>query len=184
MERVYLLPGEYHVARTTCMLATLLGSCVGICLRHISKPYAALNHYLLPKAGPGETNVGRYGDLSTETIIRLMRELDPSENAVRARIYGGAQVRDCLSNYNRIGESNVEMARSLLARHRIPIEFEDVGGIKGRRIYFDTARAQVRVEIIQGIAGMNALPLKGGGLSTTDPTLQTGHRTATSVRKH
>lgn len=169
MERVFLLPGEYHVTRTTCMLATLLGSCVGVCLRHISKPYAALNHYLLPKAGPGETNVGRYGDLSTETLIRLMRELDPTDNTLRARVYGGAQVLDCLTSYNRIGQGNVEMARSLLARHRIPIEFEDVGGTKGRRIYFDTAKAQVRVEIIQGTAGLNQLALKQAGL--TPPAL-------------
>jgi chemotaxis protein CheD len=160
MERVFLLPGEYHVARTHCVLATLLGSCVGVCLRHISKPYAALNHFLLAKSGPGETNTGRYGDLSIETIIRLMRQLDPTENTLRARIYGGAKVVDCLSSYNRIGETNVALARNLLARHRIPVEAEDVGGSKGRRIYFDTAKVQVRVEIIQGMAAIDQLALK------------------------
>ena len=45
-ERVFLLPGEYHVTRVPCQMATLLGSCVSVCLTHETQPFAAMNHYL------------------------------------------------------------------------------------------------------------------------------------------
>jgi len=152
MERIYLLPGEFKVVRTPCELATLLGSCVGVCLRHVDKPYAAMNHFLLARARPEDTHIGRYGDRATRAIISLMRKLDPTNGVLRARIFGGAQVLDCLAPNSAIGLANIAVARQILAEHQIPIEAEDVGGIHGRRISFDTAKGQVRVQKIQTAA--------------------------------
>lgn len=156
MTRVYLLPGQYHVARQPCQLATLLGSCVGVCLRHTSKPYAAMNHYLLPHGSPDTPRPGHYGNLSTTAIIQLMRQLDPTEGTLRARIFGGAKVLDCLGDYTAIGDGNIAIARQVLAQHRIPVEEQEVGGTRGRRIYFDTAAGTVRVEMIQTNAELAA----------------------------
>ena len=148
-ERVFLLPGEYHVSRMPCHMATLLGSCVAVCLRHESKPYAAMNHYLLAtNPGGGDPDKGRYGDSSIETIIWLMRKLD-EKGKITAKIYGGGAVVGHLGTTSDIGGKNIEMARSMLKRKGIPITFEDVGGTRGRRIYFDTAKNDVVVKIIQ-----------------------------------
>ncbi|MBK5937780.1 chemotaxis protein CheD [Halochromatium roseum] len=152
MERVYLLPGEYHVAQTPCELATLLGSCVGVCLRHIDKPYAAMNHFLLARARPEDIDIGRYGDRATTAIIHLMRRLDPTEGVLRAQLFGGAQVIDCLAPNGDIGRANIAVARQILAAHHIPIEAEDVGGTRGRRISFNTATGQIRVQMLQTAA--------------------------------
>jgi Chemotaxis response regulator containing a CheY-like receiver domain and a methylesterase domain len=148
-ERVFLLPGEYHVARIPCHMATLLGSCVAVCLRHETKPYAAMNHYLLAtNPGGGDPDKGRYGDSSIETIIWLMKKLDET-GKITAKIYGGGAVVGHLGTTSDIGGKNIEMARSMLKRKGIPIVAEDVGGTKGRRIYFDTAKNEVVVKVIQ-----------------------------------
>ncbi|MCC8179829.1 MAG: response regulator [Planctomycetes bacterium] len=148
-ERVFLLPGEYHVARMPCHMATLLGSCVAVCLRHETKPYAAMNHYLLAtNPGGSDPDKGRYGDTSIETIIWLMKKLDES-GRITAKIYGGGAVVGHLGTTSDIGGKNIEMARTILKRKGIPIVAEDVGCTKGRRIYFDTAANQVVVKVIQ-----------------------------------
>ncbi len=148
-ERVFLLPGEYHVARTPCHMATLLGSCVTVCLRHESKPYAAMNHYLLAtNPGGSDPDKGRYGDTSIETIIWLMKKLD-ERGKINAKIYGGGAVVGHLGTTSDIGGKNILMARTVLKKHGIPIVSEDVGGTKGRRIYFDTAKNEVVVKVIQ-----------------------------------
>lgn len=148
-DRVFLLPGEYHVSRTPCHMATLLGSCVAICLRHETKPYAAMNHYLLAvNPGGADPDKGRYGDSSIETIIWLMRKLDEN-GKLTAKIYGGAAVVSHLGSSTDIGGKNIEMARTILKKKGIPIVAEDVGGFKGRRIYFDTAANNVVVKTIQ-----------------------------------
>ncbi|MDR1535980.1 MAG: response regulator [Planctomycetota bacterium] len=149
VERVFLLPGEYHVSRTPCQMATLLGSCVAVCLRHETKPYAAMNHYLL-SSNPGgtESEKGRFGDSSIENIVWLMKKLDEKAK-MTAKIYGGGAVVGHLGTTTDIGGKNIEIARSLLRKKGIPITEEDVGGTRGRRIYFDTAANKVVVKPIQ-----------------------------------
>ncbi|MCL2001175.1 MAG: response regulator [Planctomycetes bacterium] len=148
-ERVFLLPGEYHVTRIPCQMATLLGSCVAVCLRHESKPYAAMNHYLLAtNPGGGDPEKGRYGDSSIATIIWLIKKLDV-HGKFTAKIYGGGAVVGHLGAGSHIGTRNIEMARTTLKKHDIPIIAEDVGGSRGRRIYFDTAANSVEVKTVQ-----------------------------------
>ena len=129
-------------------MATLLGSCVAVCLRHDSKPYAAMNHYLLATNPGSDPDKGRYGDSSIETIIWLMKKLDPA-GKMTAKIYGGGAVVGHLGTTTDIGGKNIAMARTLLKKHQIPIVHEEVGGTHGRRIYFDTAKNEVVVKIIQ-----------------------------------
>lgn len=148
-DRIFLLPGEYHVSRVPCHMATLLGSCVAVCLRNENKPYAAMNHFLLASnPGGGDPDKGRFGDSSIETIIWLLQKLDPN-GKLTAKIYGGGAVVGHLGAASDIGKKNIEMARSMLKKKGIPITEEDVGGTQGRRIYFDTAANKVVVKVIQ-----------------------------------
>jgi two-component system chemotaxis response regulator CheB len=147
-DHVFLLPGEYHVSRTPCHMATLLGSCVAVCLHHETKPYAAMNHYLLAvNPGGNDQEKGRYGDTSIENIIWLMKRLD-EHGKMTAKIYGGGAVVGHLGTTTDIGGKNIEMARTILKRRGIPIVEEEVGGTRGRRVYFDTAANKVTVKII------------------------------------
>ncbi len=149
-QRVFLLPGEYHVARRATRMATLLGSCVSVCLSHSSQTYAAMNHFMLGEAPtPDVSDKGRYGDTATETIVWLMKKLDPNVRALRARLYGGAAVVGHLGTISDIGLRNISAARRVLEGHGIRVVDEDVGGQHGRRIYFDTASGKVTVKRIQ-----------------------------------
>jgi two-component system chemotaxis response regulator CheB len=130
-------------------MATLLGSCVAVCLKNEAKPHAAMNHYLLAEnPGARDPDKGRYGDTSIETIVWLMQKLDPN-GKMTAKIYGGGAVVGHLGAASDIGLKNIDMARRMLKRKNIPITEEDVGGTSGRRIYFDTASNRVVVKVIQ-----------------------------------
>ena len=166
LDRVFLLPGEYHVARIPCQMATLLGSCVAVCLSHDSKPHAAMNHYLLAENNVGGGEKGRFGDTSIETILWLMDKLDPAGGGLKARLYGGGAVVGHLGAIGSdIGIKNVEIARRMLKARGIPIVEEDVGGTRGRRIYFDTAKRQVVVKTIVKGAEAERLEAKRKELS-------------------
>ncbi|MDR3211661.1 MAG: response regulator [Planctomycetota bacterium] len=148
LERVFLLPGEFHVTRVNCSMATLLGSCVAVCLKSESKPYAAMNHFLLAhNPGGVEGEKGRFGDSSIETIVGLMSRLD-KDGKMTAQIFGGGAVVGHLGAGSDIGKKNIEIARTLLKRKGIPITNEEVGGTQGRRIYFDTKTNKVVVKVI------------------------------------
>lgn len=149
-KRVFLLPGEYHVSRTKCEIATLLGSCVSVILKHKSLPCGGMNHYLLDRAPTGDSDKGRYGDTSLQTILWLMKKIDHNVANFSAGIYGGAAVVSHLANGSGsdIGLRNIALARDFLKANRIKITEEDVGGKSGRRVYFDTETGKVRTKII------------------------------------
>lgn len=149
-ERVFLLPGEYHVSRRPSVLATLLGSCVAVCLHNRITGYAAMNHFLLPESSLNpDKDRGHYGDSSTTMIIELMKKLDPNLRNLTARIYGGAAVVGHLNEAQGIGRRNAEMAESILKKYGIRVMEVEVGGTNGRRIYFHTEENTVTVKMVQ-----------------------------------
>ncbi len=149
-KRVFLLPGEYHVSRTKCEIATLLGSCVSVTLKHKTLPCGGMNHFLLDRAPAGNTDKGRYGDTSLQTMIWLLKKVDQNLANFRAGIYGGAAVVNNLNNGggSDIGSRNIALAREFLKAHRISVTAEEVGGNSGRRIYFDTETGAVTTKVI------------------------------------
>jgi two-component system, chemotaxis family, protein-glutamate methylesterase/glutaminase len=160
MDQQFLLPGDTVTTRKPSHLATLLGSCVSVCLSNAHQRTAGMNHYMLPEATPG-ADPGRYGDTSIRQLVKTLFALDPDPRHYRARIYGGGQVIGHLGALGDIGTRNIEMARRLLGELSISIQHEEVGGNKGRRIDFNTETDVIECRVV----GTDARPTT----STTQP---------------
>lgn len=99
-----------------------------------------MNHFLRAyDEGKPDCNIGEYGSLSTDHIIRSLLETDPDISHYRAQVFGGAAVIKTSSHAYAIGEKNIAVALEVLAHYRIRIINKDVGGTRGRRIKFDTS---------------------------------------------
>ena len=148
MERVFLLPGELCVTEKPVMLATLLGSCVAVCLYNRKTGSAGMNHFLRNRAlGPNEP-CGKSGDTSTTHLIKALLLKDKTASHLEAKIFGGGEVVASLGLVGGIGADNILMARKILEQYNIPIIKEDVGGKQGRKIYFNTKSFDVQVRLI------------------------------------
>lgn len=166
--RVFLLPGEYYVSRTPVEIATLLGSCVAVCLWHKTRHYGAMNHYLLPTASGtvSEDEKGRYGDTAIERIFWLMEKLDPDLSQLEAQVYGGGAVVGHLDVSGNIGERNIDMARTKLRERHIRVVRHKVGGKNGMRVYLDTRTGQVDLKMVQRTAEVERLAERRRDLSS------------------
>lgn len=147
MEQQFLLPSDCVTTRKPMHLATLLGSCVSVCLSNAFRRVAGMNHFMLPELTPGG-EVGRYGDSSTVGMIKALFALDPDATHYRAFLYGGGRVIGHLGALGDIGARNIEMARKLLLARGIAIAHEDVGGSRGRRIDFNTETGIVQCRMV------------------------------------
>lgn len=149
MERVFLLPGELYVTKKPAFLATLLGSCVSVCLKNMKNGSAAMTHFVRDRAvGKEVSDIGRFGDLSTQHIIETLFSMDANPAHYQAKIYGGGKVVSTIVAGVNIGETNISVAEEVLENYRIPIVFKDVGGIKGKKIYYNTASFSITVREI------------------------------------
>jgi len=149
MDQQFLLPGDSVTTRKPAHLATLLGSCVSVCLSNPTQRTAGMNHYMLPEAASG-ADPGRYGDTSIRQLVRTLFALDSDPRHYRARLYGGGKVIGHLGALGDIGSRNIEIARRILAEYSIGVQHEEVGGTKGRRIDFNTQTDVIECRVVGG----------------------------------
>lgn len=139
-ESFYLHAGQLLVSATPSAVTTILGSCVAVCLWDRRLSIGGLNHYLLPHwAGEGHSSP-RFGNVAIELLLRQLQELGCQTRSLEAKLFGGACVIGSFrqNDGDHLGAKNVELARRVLAGHRIPVAAQDVLGNKGRKLIFHT----------------------------------------------
>ena len=148
LERVFLLPGELCVSREPMFMATLLGSCVAVCVYNKHNGAAAMNHFLRDRHPGLDEPQGKYGDTSTAYLIKSLLNMDARLDHYEAKVFGGGAVVGHLGIGAGIGETNIAAAKAVLNKFGIPIVVSDVGGKHGRKIYFNTRLFEVTVRPI------------------------------------
>jgi len=108
-----------------------------------------MNHFLLPAGPKGSGASTRYGDVAIDKLVESMAEIGSKSEALHAQIFGGAAVVQHLTSVGRdIGKSNVQLARSRLAKYGIRIVHQDIHGNLGRKIYLDSTTGKVTIKTI------------------------------------
>ena len=147
--RINVLQGQARVsAGPRVEFSTVLGSCVATCLFDPQIEVGGMNHFLLAEpsvsVSPGDVDE-HYGVYLMEVLINEMLAHGAAKPRLRAHLYGGANLN---SNFARIGSCNAQFARDFLARERITVVREDLGGNHARRVDFRPARGQVRCRTV------------------------------------
>jgi len=133
----------------TVVFTTVLGSCVAVCLHDGCAGIGGMNHFLLAEPAPIANEdarlLNRYGVHSMELLINAMLKRGAMRRNLKARIYGGATMRQGLGE---IGNTNIHFARRFLANESIAILGENVGGTSARRIEFRPAAGLSRCKTV------------------------------------
>jgi chemotaxis protein CheD len=152
----FLKPGYILVPDTPTIISTVLGSCVAVCLFDGVRKIGGMNHFQLPSTRKQEEATAKYGNVSTSALITMMLNGGSQLRDLEAQIFGGAfHPKTCLQN---VGQENVRVAKQVLARKRIPIVSEDVGGEKGRKVVYDTSSNEVAVIKVDKIRQVDWYP--------------------------
>ncbi len=139
----FLEPGYIFVAAKPAMISGVLGSGVSVCIYDRKRKTGGMNHFKYPFIGEKRMSTAIYGNVSTLALIRMMIKDGSKRKHLEAQIFGGAHNLS-LSKKN-IGRENIMMAKRILARERIDLVSEDVGGEKGRKVVFNTSKNEVAV---------------------------------------
>jgi chemotaxis protein CheD len=140
--------GEYKIAHNPTILRAMgLGSCVGVFLFDEKIKVSGLAHILLPDSpNDPKKRSSKYADVALREMIREMEEEGCKRENLKAKIVGGAQIFDFMSNEMlKIGERNIRSVRSILDDENIPIIAEDVGEDYGRTMEAYTSDERVHL---------------------------------------
>lgn len=145
-------PGELYVSNEPCIIKTLLGSCVSVCLYNHSEQYGGMNHFMLPDTTAGNPRSDtdyRFGDVSTRRLISQMLEYDSNRDHLTVKLFGGGRVISSLSRSD-IGQKNINSARNILASYDLSVSKEYVGMDNGIKLRFNTRTGTVKLRDITG----------------------------------
>lgn len=150
LQKVFLYPANVHVSAKPVCLATLLGTCVAVCLWDIKSKVGGMNHYLLPLWNGDGLASPKYGNIAIERLIEKMEHHGAERRNMVAKVFGGRAQSDAGSVAYNIGIRNALIAKQMLAECHIPVIAENVGGEYGMNIRFDTSTGVVMLKYIKG----------------------------------
>jgi chemotaxis protein CheD len=146
---VIIYPGEFFVSHHD-IIATVLGSCISVCIKDTKTGIGGMNHFMLPGDVRSEdmfqSASSKYGMFAMEQLIEEMVKKGGSKKHFQAKVFGGGHVLNFRKTDGNVPESNIDFVRAFLKMEQVEIVKEDVGGYSGRKIlYFpDTAKVLLK----------------------------------------
>lgn len=119
-------------------IATLLGSCVAVCLIDTGLPLAGMNHFMLPqmnKTADSGGNALLAGDVCMAALLDAMLRQGAARHRIKAKVFGGGTMIDTGSpDALTIGRRNVDFTRKWLDQQNIPLVMADFLGPWSRKV--------------------------------------------------
>jgi chemotaxis protein CheD len=139
IHEAYLPPGQKVASAEPCLVTTILGSCVAVCLTDRGAGVGGVNHFLLPQRVSAEQSL-RFGQVAIPSLVDAVVALGARRARLVAKVFGGAQVlRPWARGGDHLGAQNVSLALLLLKDLGIPVVAQDVNGDRGRKLRYHTA---------------------------------------------
>ncbi len=145
---VNVIQGEFAISRDpACVMTTVLGSCISVCLHDAVTGIGGMNHFLLPKRDGEAGNNERFGAFSMELLINALLKDGASKDRMVAKIFGGASMTKFKQN---IGGKNIEFAHDFLSDEGIKIIAESCGGFEARKVRFYPVTGKAQQFLVPG----------------------------------
>jgi chemotaxis protein CheD len=141
----YLQAGEGLVIKEPALIVTVLGSCLSVTVFCERMGIGAICHALMPRCPrteeciPGCGAAARYVDCSVRQMLSRFGQLGARPPELQVKVFGGAAMfGECPSEKESasVGAQNIMAARDALKEAGITAAAEDVGGNRGRKIFF------------------------------------------------
>jgi chemotaxis protein CheD len=135
----YLIPGKIFVAAHPFVITSIVGSGLVLCLWDSSSGIGGANHFLLPEGPEDSESATRYANVANPALLKQMFDLGASAKHMEARIFGGSLPSVTFGGGGgHLGTRNVNAATHFLHSNGIPIVQEELGGVRGRKVVFQT----------------------------------------------
>ena len=155
---IYLRAGEMHFSEQPVVVSTVLGSCLSVTMFHRKLAIGAVCHGFLPQCrsrracDDGCIEKFKYVDCSIRKMLTLFDGLDVKRRELEVKVFGGADMFDTARNGRAtfsIGKLNITTAKKIIEQEGLSIVSMDVGGTRGRKLYFHTQTGEVLLKRLQ-----------------------------------
>jgi len=124
IEAIKIVPGQYYVTRKDKMIVTVLGTCVGACIRDRVRGIGGMNHFMLADWGRDaanpESKAVQHARFAMDKLIEQLLAKGAQRNWLEAKIFGGADLLREVSAVN-MGQLNISFITGYLRQRGIKV---------------------------------------------------------------
>jgi chemotaxis protein CheD len=147
LELYILYPGEYFAVKEDCVIATLTGAAVVVCLYDITRGVGGMGNFIVPGTigtlGIFADDIARHGIQSMELLMGEIVKKGGDRKYLKAKLFGAGYIRENIPDMGGIQDSNIRFLHDYFALEQIEIVREDLGGDYRRKIYFYPLKGKV-----------------------------------------
>jgi chemotaxis protein CheD len=145
--------GKVETGKSPEILAVYgIGSCVIVAMYDQLKKIGGLAHIMLPVTcdlPTDKSKLNRYADHGVTQLLELLLKRGCRKNNLVAKIAGGSKMFSTTCDYeNNVGCDNIRSVKSILAKLKVDLVFEDTGGNKGRSVEFDLETGELNIYLL------------------------------------
>ena len=148
-----LYPGEYYATEEDCVLGTVAGLCVVVCLYDPAKKIGGMGHFIVPGVmgteGLYRDEIAMRGVTNMEHLIGEIVKLGGDRKYLCAKIFGAGYSAGNGRNTLELSESNIHFIQEYFTAEKIIIDRIDLGGEFRRRLYFFPKDGNVHRKILE-----------------------------------
>jgi chemotaxis protein CheD len=157
MEMVKIMPGEFYVTRSNEIIATVLGSCISVCIRDPKLGIGGMNHFMLPENKKKEDDdwkynkidkAARYGSDAMEQLVNELLKNGCRKQHFEIKITGGGRI---MAKMNDIGCKNIDFIKDYLKTEGYEIASEDIGEIYPRKVRYFPRSGKLQVKKLRSL---------------------------------
>jgi chemotaxis protein CheD len=139
--------GQIAAGRDDARLGAVLGSCIALALHGPRQKTGAMAHVVLPQSNGRDTPPGKFADTALPAMLNALAKMGTPASSVVAKIAGGAAMF-AVGGPLQIGDANIRAVTEALKAAGIRLAAQDVGGRKGRRVWFHAGTGELIVQIV------------------------------------
>lgn len=141
----FLYPGTIYAESPACLISTVLGSCVAVCLWDKIALRGGMNHIMLPLWNGEGLATPKYGNIAMDKLLSKVMAMGCHREHLVAKVFGGANLSGTGLELFMIGERNLTLVFQMLEDYGIAVVAKDVGGRVGRKVIMNTETGVVLV---------------------------------------
>lgn len=148
-----LYPGDYYATTDDCIMGTVIGTCVAVCIHDQVRRIGGMVSFVVPGTmgteGIVTDEIARRGILSMEFLMGELVKLGGDRHHIRAKIFGAGYSNTGIANSGIIAESNIRFIQEYFTIEKIQVERSDMGGDFRRKLYFEPRKGTVYRQILK-----------------------------------
>lgn len=142
-----LYPGDYYATKEDCILGTVAGSCMVVCLYDRLRKIGGMCHFIIPGAigteGIFRNDIAMHGITSMEYIMGEIVKMGGDRIDLEAKIFGSAFIKGSNPHIEGLSFSILKFIDQYFRNEQIPVVNDDLGGNYRRKIFFHPVNGKV-----------------------------------------